>query len=157
MIVPKPPSHVRRLRRSDRKSGKWIWKAIASLCAIVVLTEIAVTMQIISRKTLVSLTFQQLRNDDTHQSFLEQSRPLQSKPKTWQNGLVPNNRLVIDILSAGSKNRPDFLHAQRETFAQHRSVRYFVGVTEDDDLTEPHCSSNLTRQGGSHYQVLQKS
>ncbi|CAB9506741.1 expressed unknown protein [Seminavis robusta] len=51
---------------------------------------------------------------------------------------------VVDILSIGSKRRPDYLLAQRESFASHASVRHFFNATEADDLDDPHCDSHLT-------------
>ena len=50
--------------------------------------------------------------------------------------------LVIDIMSVGSKTRPHYQQAQMETFATHRSIRYFFNVTEVDDA-DPTCAENF--------------
>eukprot|EP00934_Nitzschia_sp_Nitz4_P002545 Nitzschia sp. Nitz4//scaffold10_size219509//79751//82157//NITZ4_001421-RA/size219509-processed-gene-0.235-mRNA-1//1//CDS//3329532899//2535//frame0 len=50
----------------------------------------------------------------------------------------------VDILSIGSNHRLHYLQAQRDTFAQHVSVRSFFSATEDDDA-DPFCSQNLTK------------
>ena len=42
--------------------------------------------------------------------------------------------LTLDLLSVGSESRPDLTLAQNKTMGQHRSVRYFLGVTERDDF-----------------------
>ena len=51
--------------------------------------------------------------------------------------------LTVDILSIGSNHRPEYLEAQRETFANHASVRYFVGVTQEDSQ-EPECEKQIS-------------
>jgi hypothetical protein len=50
---------------------------------------------------------------------------------------------TIDVLSIGSMNRPDYLHAQESTWASHGSVRTFWGLTEHNDFN-PTCG-NMSR------------
>lgn len=50
---------------------------------------------------------------------------------------------VVDLLSIGSRRRPELLTAQQQSFGSHASVRHFFNATEDDD-DDPHCDSNLT-------------
>lgn len=50
---------------------------------------------------------------------------------------------TIDVVSIGSMDRPSYLKAQAETWAQHSSIRMFVNVTEQDDF-DPNCSKNKT-------------
>ena len=59
------------------------------------------------------------------------SRPLQ---KNQSAGVY--NPPVVDILSIGSNHRVFYLNAQRRTFATHVAVRYFVSVTEEDDIEQ---------------------
>ena len=42
--------------------------------------------------------------------------------------------LVIDVISIGSRDRPEYSRSQRNTWANHSSVRNFFLVTEDDDV-----------------------
>jgi hypothetical protein len=58
--------------------------------------------------------------------------------------LTQNDGLVVDIISIGSKARPDYQEAQRNTFAKHKSVRFYFNVTEDDDA-DLNCSRTLRR------------
>lgn len=50
--------------------------------------------------------------------------------------------LVVDIMSIGSKTRLNYQEAQRNTFATHKSVRFFFNITEADD-SDPNCSDNF--------------
>lgn len=50
---------------------------------------------------------------------------------------------TVDILSVGSIQQLDLLHAQRTTFASHISIRNFFNVTENDDA-DPDCHKYLT-------------
>ena len=59
--------------------------------------------------------------------------------------------IVIDIMSIASKDRQDYLSAQRETFGQHSSVRNFYNVTEIDDLAWPNCSTSMTKDDAIQY------
>lgn len=43
---------------------------------------------------------------------------------------------TIDVLSVGSVTRPQYLHAQKDTWASHRSVRNFWGLTEHNDFNQ---------------------
>ena len=52
---------------------------------------------------------------------------------------------TIDIMSVGSRSREDYLISQHNTWASHPSVRYFFGLTEDDDA-DPLCHEHLTRE-----------
>jgi len=54
------------------------------------------------------------------------------------------NYYVADILSIGSKRRPELLVAQQESFASHISVRHFFNATEQDDEDDPHCDEQIT-------------
>ena len=53
-----------------------------------------------------------------------------------------NDGLVVDIMSVGSKTRLDYQETQRNTFAKHKSVRFFFNITEDDDA-DHNCSDRL--------------
>ena len=52
--------------------------------------------------------------------------------------------VVVDIISTGSLGQPQLIEAQATTWASHKSVRYFFGLTENDDA-EPDCSRSLTK------------
>ena len=43
---------------------------------------------------------------------------------------------TIDVLSIGSLTRPEYLHAQKQTWGAHRSVRQFWGYTEYNDFNQ---------------------
>lgn len=49
---------------------------------------------------------------------------------------------VIDIISVGSLQRPQYHAAQRATFGGHPSVRRFFAITERDDF-DPDCNDRL--------------
>lgn len=49
---------------------------------------------------------------------------------------------VIDIISVGSLQRPQYHAAQKATFGQHPSVRHFFAITERDDF-DPDCNDRL--------------
>jgi hypothetical protein len=58
----------------------------------------------------------------------------------------PRRRLVIDVMSIASKERPEYSATQAETWASHSTVRHFWTVTEDDDANHPiggNCSATL--------------
>jgi len=58
-----------------------------------------------------------------------------------------NPRLVIDIVSIGSTQRPDYQTAQQETFGRHASVRHFWAIQERHDPTfgtSKDCNTHLT-------------
>jgi hypothetical protein len=65
------------------------------------------------------------------------TEPSKSPIKRTQNG-----GLVVDIMSVGSKTRLDYQETQRNTFAKHKSVRFFFNITEDDDA-DLNCSISL--------------
>ena len=46
------------------------------------------------------------------------------------------SRFTIDVLSIGSLTRPEYLHAQKQTWGAHRSVREFWGYTEYNDFNQ---------------------
>jgi hypothetical protein len=50
---------------------------------------------------------------------------------------------TVDILSVGSINQLDLLHAQLNTIATHTSVRNFFNATELDDA-DPNCHTDIT-------------
>jgi hypothetical protein len=52
---------------------------------------------------------------------------------------------VVDLLSIGSKRRPDLMQAQRDSFGSHRYVRHFFTATEDDDA-DPSCHDVLSEE-----------
>lgn len=65
------------------------------------------------------------------------------KFKSKNNKFKSNNGYpVIDIISVGSKIRPDYQTAQKATFGKHPSVRNFFAIDEDDDV-DKNCSANL--------------
>jgi hypothetical protein len=49
----------------------------------------------------------------------------------------------MDIISVGSRTKPAYLEAQRETFGSHPSVRRFFGLTEENDVDQG-CLDNPT-------------
>ena len=49
---------------------------------------------------------------------------------------------TVDILSVGSINQLELLHAQKRTFGSHISVRNFFNVTEMDDA-DPNCHTDI--------------
>ena len=51
---------------------------------------------------------------------------------------------VVDILSIGTRVRPDQIEAQRQSMAKHVSVRHFVVTTEDDDWDQGCHNNNMT-------------
>jgi hypothetical protein len=64
--------------------------------------------------------------------------------------------ITIDVVSIGSLNRPDYLQAQFSTWGQHPSIRWFINVTENDDLY-PDCPNNTSlTQVKSHVQQCRK-
>lgn len=73
--------------------------------------------------------------NDTMQYTTTAITHLHATPRANTTQLLP---VTIDIMSVGSSSRPDYLQAQRETMGRY--ARFFVGVTEDDDHSEPHCS-----------------
>ena len=50
---------------------------------------------------------------------------------------------TIDIISTGSKTNLLLLEGQASALSMHPSVRYFFGLTEDDDA-DPTCAERLT-------------
>lgn len=56
-----------------------------------------------------------------------------------------HSKLVVDVLSIGSKFLPELQIAQKETFGSHHNVRLFMGVNENDDI-DPTCSTELTTE-----------
>ena len=54
--------------------------------------------------------------------------------------------LMIDIISIGSLQRPEYQDAQQATFATHPSVRHFFRIHEQDDVDQgdKNCPENLT-------------
>ena len=64
-------------------------------------------------------------------------------PKKRKNQNHPSSNLVVDILSLGSLTRLDYLKAQEDTIARHKSVRHFFNATEQDDFDQA-CAANLT-------------
>ena len=48
--------------------------------------------------------------------------------------------LSIDVVSIGSLTRMDYLTSQIETWASHRSIRYYWGFSELQDY-DPECSA----------------
>ncbi|CAB9512930.1 expressed unknown protein [Seminavis robusta] len=91
---------------------------------------------------------EELDREITRRKQQKETRSLASISSTSTTPLPvftpPPQYPVVDILSIGSKQRPDYLVAQRESFASHASVRHFFNATEADDLDDPHCDSHLT-------------
>jgi hypothetical protein len=52
-------------------------------------------------------------------------------------------KLTIDIISTGSKTNPALLEGQASAYSIHPSVRFFFGLTEEDDA-DPTCAERLT-------------
>jgi hypothetical protein len=70
---------------------------------------------------------------------------LDTKPTKSLPTLSEHDRLVIDIMSVGSKRRRTYQEAQRNTFATHNAVRFFFNITEEDDA-DTNCSQTLQKQ-----------
>ena len=53
---------------------------------------------------------------------------------------------IVDVVSIGSISRLDYLTAQVETWASHRSTRHFWGFSEGQDFDQE-CSSSVSPSG----------
>lgn len=85
---------------------------------------------------VLALVFAQFHGEFSLQARLR--RDLSSTPDE-----LHSSQLSVDILSIGSKRRPQLLSTQRQTFGSHVTVRNFFNATEADD-DDPHCDSHLT-------------
>eukprot|EP00980_Cylindrotheca_fusiformis_P018164 scaffold5882_cov100-Cylindrotheca_fusiformis.AAC.5 len=65
--------------------------------------------------------------------------------KTIASSKGAEKRITVDVLSIGSKHRPDFQRRQIETFGSHRTVRNFFVVDERVDA-DPDCGDVLTTE-----------
>jgi hypothetical protein len=63
--------------------------------------------------------------------------------------------LVVDIVSIGSLNRPEYQEAQKETFGSHTIVRNFFNITERDD--DSLCGTKLSVEDVGNIQKWCKS
>jgi len=68
------------------------------------------------------------------------------KPPTAGKNKMLKDDKVVDIVSIGSKHSKDLHKTQLSTWASHSSIRYFFGVTEEDDAY-PDCDTRLTMEG----------
>jgi hypothetical protein len=64
-------------------------------------------------------------------------------PHEEKNLSKSTTSFTVDILSVGSINQLNLLHAQLNTIATHTSVRNFFNVTELDDA-DPNCHTDIT-------------
>jgi hypothetical protein len=55
---------------------------------------------------------------------------------------LSSKKMVIDIMSVGSKSRINYQLAQKATIGSHESIRFFFNITENDDA-DPYCADNL--------------
>jgi len=69
----------------------------------------------------------------------------ESKDSTIEHG--NNNFPIVDIVSIGSVSRLDYLTAQIETWASHRSTRHFWGFSEGQDY-DLGCAASLSKDDG---------
>lgn len=55
-------------------------------------------------------------------------------------------RPIIDIISIGSLERPEYQDAQQQTFGTHPSVRHFFKITEQDDVDQgdKNCNDHIS-------------
>jgi hypothetical protein len=72
---------------------------------------------------------------------------------TWSHS--PEAPFIADIISIGSNTRPEYMHSQAETWAQHISVRSFWGFTEREDHDQ-NCSQMSKMQVLQHVEVCTK-
>eukprot|EP00584_Thalassiosira_punctigera_P012146 CAMPEP_0172559682 /NCGR_PEP_ID=MMETSP1067-20121228/85270_1 /TAXON_ID=265564 ORGANISM="Thalassiosira punctigera, Strain Tpunct2005C2" /NCGR_SAMPLE_ID=MMETSP1067 /ASSEMBLY_ACC=CAM_ASM_000444 /LENGTH=311 /DNA_ID=CAMNT_0013349335 /DNA_START=42 /DNA_END=974 /DNA_ORIENTATION=+ len=49
---------------------------------------------------------------------------------------------VVDVVSIGSRTRWDYVQSQRSTWANHSSIRHFVGISEDDHEHHGSCEKS---------------
>ncbi|GAX15506.1 hypothetical protein FisN_8Lu242 [Fistulifera solaris] len=131
-----------RLRLTETKGRRWVF---AGLLLIVLVVSFGLQLWHASRVTIrtnasttsADRTIPLVENLATRLPSVDTAHLL---PKDAQE--TSPAALIFDILSIGSLSRPDFLQAQRETMGRY--ARLFVGVTEEDDHSEPNCL--LTRE-----------
>lgn len=70
------------------------------------------------------------------------TRVKQTQTAMTSQAYAAHDALVVDIMSIGSKTRIHYQETQRETFASHKSVRFFFNITELDDA-DPTCADNF--------------
>jgi hypothetical protein len=81
--------------------------------------------------------------DDALDMPLSQQQESHSGDSSDNQNNQKRQNVIIDILSIGSKRRPELQQAQQESFASHVSVRHFFTTTEDDD-EDPNCEEKLS-------------
>jgi len=69
--------------------------------------------------------------------------PTDTTPTIYTTMSSSNNNWVIDILAIGSNDRPQYIQAQKQSWASHISVRHFFNATEDDEFDKD-CGKQLT-------------
>ena len=96
------------------------------------------TFVVVTLWSIFALHRQASRNLDGHINNLHDTHNIPKPDASHQQ-----HYFSVDILSVGSINQLNLMHAQRDSLASHKSVRNFFNVTELDDA-DPTCHTDIT-------------
>ena len=120
------------LKRQSKDLSRWL--VLLPLCSFV-----AGCLLANSRKSLFQLDQEMIRRTASTDTIVYH-RVLQDSS---ENNVTDD--VILDMLSMGSKTRPDYYRTQHLIYTTHPAVRNFMVMTEAND-TESTCATDLTKE-----------